>query len=388
MKSVALSLIAALLCAIVAPQAHAASSQEAGSTLVVYYSYTGNCREIMTSLTEQFAADVDEVLTVAENQDYNANGYQLGNDLLNAINADPENLDSYPPIKAMLHDVDDYDNVIVITPLWHSQMAAPMQTWMFMNRAKLAGKRFALIVSSWSSGITTVEANARRLAPDADWMGSSLWINHNNHANRDTLIAEWLTTLNFAPAPPTMTEKLHITIDGVTMTATMVNNSSTQALVAALQQADITYEAHDYGGFEKVGDLGQTFPRNDEDITTVPGDLILYLGKSLCIYYDTNQWDFTRIGKIDNATQDQIKSFVHAGGDNVIVTLSLSAPAVTGDLDGNGRIDVSDINVGINVMLGKVTDPAIIAAADLDVNGRVDISDINRYINIMLGKSL
>lgn len=121
-------------------------------------------------------------------------------------------------------------------------------------------------------------------------------------------------------------QKLYLTIGGVTKTATLVNNSSTEALVAQLQQGNITYEAHDYGNFEKVGPLGYTFPENNEQINTVPGDLILYQGSNLCIYYDTNSWHFTRIGKLDNMTQAEIKTWVNAGGDNVSVTLSISQP--------------------------------------------------------------
>lgn len=123
-----------------------------------------------------------------------------------------------------------------------------------------------------------------------------------------------------------MEQKLYLTIGEQTMTATLVDNSSTEALVRALKEAPITYEAHDYGGFEKVGDMGHTFPQNNQQITTAPGDLILYLGSNLCIYYDTNSWNFTRIGRIDNATQAEVKQFVNAGGGNVSVTLSISNP--------------------------------------------------------------
>lgn len=123
-----------------------------------------------------------------------------------------------------------------------------------------------------------------------------------------------------------MTQKLYITIHGVTKTASLVNNSSSEALVAQLQQSDITYEAHDYGNFEKVGALGFYLPQNNEPITTEPGDLILYQGNSLCIYYDTNSWNFTRIGKLDMITQQEIKSFVKAGGGNITVKLSINKP--------------------------------------------------------------
>ena len=132
-------------------------------------------------------------------------------------------------------------------------------------------------------------------------------------------------------------QKLYLTIGGITKTAMMVSNSSTEALVAQLQLGDITYEAHDYGNFEKVGPLGYTFPQNNTQIATEPGDLILYQGCNLCIYYDTNSWNFTRIGKLDNMTQAEIKTWVNAGGDNVSVTLSVNQPTgisqVTADED-------------------------------------------------------
>ena len=155
------------------------------------------------------------------------------------------------------------------------------------------------------------------------------------------------TPKNEVTAQQTMTQKLYLTINGTTMAATLVDNSSTQALVAALQVADIVYEAHDYGNFEKVGPLGQSFPQNNEDITTTAGDLILYQGSNLCIYYATNTWDFTRIGHIDGATSDNIRAFVNAGGGNVTVTLSLTAPTTALD-----EVSASDADAPAYTMSG------------------------------------
>ena len=118
-------------------------------------------------------------------------------------------------------------------------------------------------------------------------------------------------------------QMIYITINGQKVSATLSDNSSSRALVQKLSEGPVTYEAHDYGSFEKVGELPWSLPRNDEDITTIPGDLILYLGKNLVIYYDQNKWDFTRIGRLDGLNQQQIKAFVNAGKSNVKVTLSL-----------------------------------------------------------------
>ena len=108
---------------------------------------------------------------------------------------------------------------------------------------------------------------------------------------------------------------------GRTFTATLVNNSSAKALKKLLAQGDITVRMEDYASMEKVGSLGASLPRNDAPTTTAPGDLILYQGHNLVIYYDTNSWNFTRLGKIDNVTQAELKSALGEGG--VRVTLSL-----------------------------------------------------------------
>ncbi len=72
------------------------------------------------------------------------------------------------------------------------------------------------------------------------------------------------------------------------LSATLLDNSSSTAFYSALEKAPITVDMHDYGNFEKVGSLGRSFPRNDTHITTEPGDIILYQGNQISIYYDEN----------------------------------------------------------------------------------------------------
>jgi len=116
-------------------------------------------------------------------------------------------------------------------------------------------------------------------------------------------------------------DKLLITINGKTLTADFADNSSAKSLAEALAKSSITYQADDYGNFEKVGDLGQSFPNNDENITTEPGDIILYQGHNLCIYYAQNTWSFTRIAKIKGVSKDELKEFLSEG--EITVTLSV-----------------------------------------------------------------
>lgn len=132
--------------------------------------------------------------------------------------------------------------------------------------------------------------------------------------------------LNTASANPAKREgagredssmKITITIDNGKavnkISALLEDNSSAKAFYKALQNGAITVLMHDYGSFEKVGSLGQSFPRNDTSITTEPGDIILYQGSNIVIYYDTNSWNFTRLGKVEGLSQVELKKILGNG---------------------------------------------------------------------------
>ena len=89
---------------------------------------------------------------------------------------------------------------------------------------------------------------------------------------------------------------MYITIEGKTMTVQLEDNSATRELIELLQQASITYTARDYGGFEKVGELGHSLPTSNEQITTQAGDVILYSGSQIVLFYGSNSWSYTRLG--------------------------------------------------------------------------------------------
>ena len=117
------------------------------------------------------------------------------------------------------------------------------------------------------------------------------------------------------------TMQIYIKVNNRTLTAILENNSSAVALAERLKQNDITINMSDYGSFEKVGNLGFSLPRNDKQIATEAGDLILYQGNSITIYYDTNSWNFTKLGRIIDITQDELKEILGKG--DVTVTFSL-----------------------------------------------------------------
>ena len=100
------------------------------------------------------------------------------------------------------------------------------------------------------------------------------------------------------------------------------DNSSADAFLDLLKTGDVTIDMHDYGSFEKVGPLGTTLPRNDKQITTEPGDVILYQGNQVTIYYDVNSWSFTRLGKVQGLSQSELKEILGDGGPTITFSLN------------------------------------------------------------------
>ena len=129
-------------------------------------------------------------------------------------------------------------------------------------------------------------------------------------------------------AEPAATEKaaegetmIYAHIGEKTLAIKPENNSSAEAFIELLWRGDVTVDMHDYGSFEKVGPLGTSLPTNDERITTEPGDVILYQGNQITIYYAPNTWSFTRLGRVQGLSPEELKAAL--GGDGCTVVFSL-----------------------------------------------------------------
>lgn len=128
----------------------------------------------------------------------------------------------------------------------------------------------------------------------------------------------------------TVEETVEVVVGQTVLTATLEDNSSARAFAELLRRGELTISMRDYGNFEKVGDLPKALERNDERITTAPGDIILYQGNQITIYYDTNTWSFTRLGRIDGATKESLLALLGKGDVTVTFRLSKEQSAATG----------------------------------------------------------
>ncbi len=115
--------------------------------------------------------------------------------------------------------------------------------------------------------------------------------------------------------------EMKIQVGDTIFTATLAENSSVDALKELMADGPLTLNMSDYAGMEKGADLGVTLPQNNEQMNAQAGDIILYQGRTFVIYYDTNSWSLTPIGKIDNVDAESLRAAL--GDGDVTVTLSL-----------------------------------------------------------------
>lgn len=167
-------------------------------TLIAYYSYTNNVHTIVNRLQQQIEADVIRIEPATKGLNYAANNYAIGSAQISAIRSNPDDVSSYPAIDPVNIRLDQYDTIIIAAPLWWSNMAAPMQTFLFHYGKKMAGKNIGLIVSSASSGISGVEADAHRLIPQGHFLSPSLWIQSHQTSNATNLLDNWLKAIDYS----------------------------------------------------------------------------------------------------------------------------------------------------------------------------------------------
>ena len=91
------------------------------------------------------------------------------------------------------------------------------------------------------------------------------------------------------------------------------NNDSVEELKALCKDGPLTIQMSMYGGFEQVGSLGTSLPRNDVQTTTQAGDIVLYSGSQIVVFYGTNSWAYTRLGRIDGLSGSELEDLLGSG---------------------------------------------------------------------------
>ena len=100
------------------------------------------------------------------------------------------------------------------------------------------------------------------------------------------------------------------------------DNDAVRALRELVAEQPLTIEMSMYGGFEQVGSIGTELPRSDAQTTTRAGDIVLYAGDQMVVFYGSNSWAYTRLGRVTDKTAGEMAALLSHG--DVTITVSIS----------------------------------------------------------------
>ena len=115
--------------------------------------------------------------------------------------------------------------------------------------------------------------------------------------------------------------QIRVTVGSSSFIVNLEDNETAKALREMLADEDLTISASNYGGFEKVCQLGKTLPRNDKQITTEAGDVMLYSGNQIVFFYGSNSWSYTKIGKVEASSIEELESVLSGSETEVILSI-------------------------------------------------------------------
>ncbi|MDE6047676.1 MAG: hypothetical protein K2F56_03510 [Anaeroplasmataceae bacterium] len=231
-----------------------------------------------------------------------------------------------PAINGQVKNMESYDTIFLGYPIWHGQ--APRIISTFLESYNLSNTTIIPFCTSQSSGIGSSDTNLHSLASKANWMTGRRFSSNTN----EQTVLEWIKSLNLkdqikdsniTEQPSEEITKMYIKINENKLEVALAQNSSVDALIEILKQKDIVYTADDYGGFEKVGNLGFSLPTSNSQITTEPGDVILYSGNQIVLFYGSNSWSYTQLGKIEGYSINELRNVLNAEKGSIEITLSL-----------------------------------------------------------------
>ena len=114
---------------------------------------------------------------------------------------------------------------------------------------------------------------------------------------------------------------LQMTIGETLVDVEWEDNESVEALKELCQEGPLTIRMSMYGGFEQVGSIGQSLPRDDNQTTTQAGDIVLYSGDQIVVFYGSNSWAYTRLGHITDKSAQEMAELL--GNGDVTITIKM-----------------------------------------------------------------
>lgn len=280
--------------------------------LVAYFSCTDTTKGVAENIADVTGGDLYRITPAKK---YTSRDLDYNNESSRA-SKEQNNKNIRPQIKGKTVGMRNYDIVFLGYPIWFGD--APRIVSTFVESYNFKGKTVIPFCTSGSSGIGKSASKLEKLSKGT-WLSGRRF---SGNASSGT-IEKWIQKLGVLEKTDGQgaDNVMNIQVGKKVFKAKLADNASAKALAKKLAKSPITISMQDYGGFEKVGDFGFNLVTNDKQVKTEPGDLVLYEGNQLVIFYGKNSWSYTRLGKIQNVTAKELKAAL--GDGDVMITLSL-----------------------------------------------------------------
>ena len=280
--------------------------KEASYIGIIYFSATQNTKRVAEYIGEYYNVEIYEITPKVP---YTSSDLNYNNSS-SRVSTEHNDKTIRPEIENDI-DITNFDYIFLGYPIWWGE--APNILYTFVESKDFSDKTIIPFATSASSSLGSSASNLAKNT-NGNWLNGKRF---SSSVSMNT-VNEWLDSLNIMKKEQ---KTIKTTINEKIVNIKWEDNLSVLDLKEKLNENSITIITHQYGNFEQVGSLGVTLKSSDERITTSCGDIVLYNNNNICFYYASNTWEFTRLGKIINMTNDEIISML--SGDSVKIVLSL-----------------------------------------------------------------
>lgn len=279
--------------------------------LVVYFSRTGNTKALAEYAVDYLNADSFEIKAAVPYSDEDIAYYTN-------CRADREQADPTvrPEIANQVSNIQQYDRIVLGYPIWHGQ--APRIISTFLESYDFSGITILPFCTSASSGIGSSDKDLHSLC-NAEWKDGKRFSGSGETEEFEAWLAREIPRMIPTKEELTVKNELKLKIGDTIVPVIWEDNPSVAELTRRAAEGSICIEMNLYGGWEQVGSLGYSISRDDVQLTANSGDIMLYCGNQVVLFYGSNSWSYTKLGHID-LPDDQVRDLLSA--DAVTVMLS------------------------------------------------------------------
>ena len=269
------------------------------NTLVAYFSVTNHTEALAKFAQEHLECDLFEIVPT---QEYTSEDIDYNSDC--RANREQNDETARPQIKNKIEDMSKYDTIVLGYPIWWSQ--APKIMYTFIESYDFTNKTILPFCTSGSSPIGSSATNLAKSAPKANWLEGKRFAAGTNKETFNSWLDENIKK---------DTNDMNLYIDNQKVDVTWEDNDSVKELKTILP---LSINMHEYGGFEQTGSIGKSITRNDIQLDVVPGDIVLYSGNQISVFYNSSSWSYTKLGHI-NLSNNELNSLLNK--DSVLFEL-------------------------------------------------------------------